>query len=82
MSIVWIENLTINERPRSTQVCAHCRTACIEAIPRARLSFMRPDSGEQDSAHLHISCVAGFASSLLKEHAKLYKDALKQRSKG
>ena len=77
MSIVWINNLTINERPRSTQICAHCRKACIEAIPRGRLSYTRPDSGEADSAHLHIACVAPFANSLLKEHAALYKDALK-----
>ena len=80
MSQVWIQNLTINERPRSTQICAHCRKACIEAIPRGRLSFQRPDSGEHDSAHLHLACIAPFTNSLLKEHAQLYKDALKRRA--
>lgn len=81
MSHVWIENLTINERPRSTQICAQCNAACIEAVPRARLSYQRPDTGEPTSAHLHIACVAQFASTILKEHAALYKAAMKQKGR-
>jgi hypothetical protein len=81
MSQVWIENLTINEKPRSTQICAQCNAVCIEAVPRARLSYQRPDTGEPASAHLHVACVASFASTLLKEHAALYKNALKEKAK-
>jgi len=81
MSHVWIENLTINDRPRSTQMCAHCSKACIEAVPRARLSFTRPETGEPDSAHLHIACISGFASTLLKAHATVYKEAMKLKGR-
>jgi len=81
MSNVWIENLTINDHPRSTQVCAQCNTACIEAVPRARLSYQRPDTGEPASVYLHVTCVAAFCSVLLKEHAALYKNALKDKAR-
>ncbi len=79
MSIVWIENLTINERPRSTKICAQCGKACVEAIPRARLSYLVPSTGLPDHAQLHIACVAPFASNLLKGHASLYKQRLQER---
>lgn len=79
MSNVWIENLTINDKPRSLQFCEHCREASFEGIPRARLSFQAHDTGEPMSAYLHIKCVAPFVNGILKSHAALYKAAMRAK---